>query len=184
MIDKAKKPGRPFGVTLAIIVSLLVFTVIPLAQIGLIVSIERFVQSQNDTPLLSEQEGNVTGFQSGGEFVSDTNDDQLTLQVVLSVGFLFIAAFAWRGQPAFMRYVFMATVLIQTAVNVWLIVAPRWQQSAQTTGGSLDGFLASLQCGQLALIVLVPVYVVWYLNRGPARAFYRGYYLNEENRPA
>jgi hypothetical protein len=24
---------------------------------------------------------------------------------------------------------------------------------------------------------LVSFYVVWYLNRGPARAFYRGYYL-------
>jgi hypothetical protein len=37
----------------------------------------------------------------------------------------------------------------------------------------------SLLASRALLTLLVPLYVLWYMNRAPARAFYRGCYLAE-----
>jgi hypothetical protein len=45
---------------------------------------------------------------------------------------------------------------------------------------SADAIFDALRSGEVLLMLLVALYVVWYMNRAPARAFYRGYYLKRE----
>ncbi len=177
-ISSSKKPGRPFGVTIAIVASVIVYSLLPLAQIGLILSTEQFINEQNDAFTIPFEGEEVDSGETGGNVGGSSIHPLLLLQLGLSLFFIGIAYFAWRGSPS-SRMIFMGTVLLMTLFTMGLIIGPQLQENTQSSGGSLDGFLASLQLGQLTLIVLVPIYVVWYLNRAPARAFYRGYYLEK-----
>jgi hypothetical protein len=47
-------------------------------------------------------------------------------------------------------------------------------QAGLTSG---DAFFSALDTGRIVIGVLVFLYVYWYMNRAPARAYYRGYYL-------
>ena len=74
----------------------------------------------------------------------------------------------------------IAAVFLLTLIRLVSVVAPLFiQQSPQFSASSLDGIMQSLATGQFILELFVLVYVVWYMNRGPARAFYRGYYLTD-----
>lgn len=172
-----EKPGRPFGVSLAILASVIVFSLIPLGQLTMFITVRQFINNRSEQFELPYGDEEIPVGETGGSLDDGFDNTQIVVQLVMSLGFLVIAFFAWRGKPAYMRFVLMGTVLLLTLINLALIVIPQLENSPQTSGGSLDGLLASLQLGQIALIVLVPIYVVWYLNRGPARAFYRGYYL-------
>ena len=176
-VTSQEKPGRPFGVTLAIFASVIVFSLIPLGQFAMFLTVREFLGDQSDAFTIPYGDEEVAVGETGGSLEDVFDNSQIVLQLGLSLGFLVIAFFAWRGKPAFMRYVFMGTVLLVTIINLGLVILPMLDSTPQASGGSLDGFFASLQCGQIALIILVPIYVVWYLNRGPARAFYRGHYL-------
>jgi hypothetical protein len=98
------------------------------------------------------------------------------IQIGLALGFLIIAVLAWLGKPSYMRHVLRIAVVIISALSIYTIIQPEngW------SGGSLDSVLENLTAGFILWYILVPLYVVWYLNRGPARAFYRGYYLEGE----
>lgn len=183
MSYSTRKPGRPLGVTIAIVASVIVFSLLPLLRVGLIVAVEqRFnVISEVSVPL-GEQE--VAPFASGGNFDGGLSDAEVILQVVLSVGFLVVAFFAWRGGSQLMRYVFMGAVALLAVIAVLLEITAVFAPDPQTglSGGSLDALLDALGSTTLLLRVIIPVYVLWYLNRGPARAFYRGYFLDEPAR--
>lgn len=175
-----QKPRRPFGVSLAILASVLLFTVIPMLQVGMILLVEHHFRNLDNTITLPSGE-TLEGF-SGGDFRGGITDERLILQTVMGVGFLVVAALAWYGKPPQMRYVMLLSVLILTAISLGLTIIPSLlDESSPTSGGSLDSLIAPLRCFQLSITLLVPVYVVWYLNRAPARAFYRGYYLSEKS---
>jgi len=77
-----------------------------------------------------------------------------------------------------MRFILMISCAGLTLFNILNIVAGQLSQQNLDAGvSSLDSILNSLSLGQFTVGILVTFYVVWYLNRGPARAFYRGYYL-------
>jgi len=168
------KPRRPFGVTLAIIFGVLFYSVIPLLQIGLLLRLEYLVRRAGDN---SSPFGTQTI--SGGNFRGDISDERLIFQVVMALLFLVVAFFAWYGKPKFMRFVYMLAILALTGVTLVLSVLP--DDGVGISGSSLDSFLACVQTGWLIVSAfLFPLYVIWYLNRAPARAFYRGYFLPEE----
>lgn len=175
MLDIDQKPTRPLGVTLAIIVSVIMYSLLPLATVILILTVESIVSGGT-----SEFDSTVNASASGGEFLGGFTGVQLVIQIVLSIVFFVMAIFAWRGKPPYMRYVLMLSVILLALINIGFIVVPQLTASDQGLVGRSGGsqqILASLQVGQIVLLVLVPLYVVWYLNRGPARAFYRGHYL-------
>jgi hypothetical protein len=58
-----------------------------------------------------------------------------------------------------------------------VVIGQLSQQDLANGVSSLDSILKPLSLGEFVMGFLVTFYVVWYLNRGPARAFYRGYYL-------
>jgi len=172
------RPGRPFGVSLAIFVSVLLFSIVPLLQVGLILSVRQHFLN------MDFQGSGLDMIAIGGDLLG-VPESSLILQTALSLVFLLIAVFAWRGKPPLIRFVVMAAVIALTAIKLVSILAPLFiPQSPQIGASSADGLISSLGIGQFIIELLVLLYVVWYMNRGPARAFYRGYYLTESTDPA
>lgn len=177
-----QRPGRPLGVTIAVIASLFMFSFVPLVRVGAILLVERHFRTMDNMLVLPDGQV-VEGF-SGGNFRGDVTDAQVYLQIGFALAFIVVAFFAWRGRPTFMRYIFIIAVLLLTVTTMALTVVPTLfggASGAGASGGSLDAFFNTVVCAQFVVSLLVPLYVVWYLNRAPARAFYRGYYLAEES---
>lgn len=169
------KPPRTLGVSLAILASVMLFTVLPLLQVAAPVLIQ-YRLSQVDLPL-PDGMGTVRPVAVGGELEGGSNGATL-FQLGSSALFLVIAIGAWLGRPRWIRGVMLAAVLILLTVTVITSIAtlnaPPDINSGLDSGQSLT---ASLIYARLGVSGLVTLYVLWYLNRGPARAFYRGYYL-------
>ncbi len=162
------KPGRPLGLSIAIVTSVMLFSLLPLLQVGILL-------------LLRERFRAVEYLEDGGalgSYMLGISDSRLLLQFMLGLAFLLIAAAAWRGKPSRIRIVLVAAVLFLTALTIVLDLSALAQPAAPDEGfDSSTALTDSLQRARIALSVLVGLYVVWYVNRGPARAFYRGYYL-------
>lgn len=170
------KPGRPFGVTIAIFASVIIFSIVPLMQVGLILLVEQHFANRDNTLVLPD--GTESTGITGGDLRGDLADSRIYLQGALAVVFFVLAFLAWVGRPPFIRFAFMGAVLLYAALTIALTIAPAFQQGGRgLSGGSLSDVSPVLLAGQFVVSVLVPLYVVWYLNRAPARAFYRGYYL-------
>jgi hypothetical protein len=168
-----KKPGRPFGVTLAILLGVMIYTIFPLVNVGYVLLIENHFRQIDQTVI----PGQIGMAASGGDFRGGITDAQIVIQVVVALLFLVVAVMTWRGKPPAMRWVFMAAVLGWAIFSVAMTVIT--QSNTDTSGGSLDALGEVLDTLRLSVTsLLVPLYVVWYLNRGPARAFFRGYYLD------
>ncbi|MGQ9887930.1 MAG: hypothetical protein ACUVSX_05505 [Aggregatilineales bacterium] len=162
------KPGRPLGLSIAIITSVMLFSLLPLLQVGILL-------------LLRERFGAVEYLEGGGavgSYMLGISDSKLLVQFALGLAFLLIAAAAWRGRPSRIRIVLIAAVLFLTALTIVFDLSALAQPAAPDEGFDSSADLTdNLQRARVALSVLVGLYVIWYVNRGPARAFYRGYYL-------
>jgi hypothetical protein len=165
-----QRPPRPFGVTLAIIASLILFTFFPLMEVGILIS----VRLHFSTVTLSDGPQPIA---MGMDFLG-IPDSKLFIQAMVAIIFFIIAFLAWRGRRPFIRYILMLACAGLTLYNILNVVVGQLSQPNLAAGvSSLDSILNSLSLGQFVISLLVTFYVVWYLNRGPARAFYRGYYL-------
>ncbi len=174
--NSVARPGRPLGLTLAILATTMIFTIMPLLRLGLdLLIMSRFNNLDYTMPWGGE--GGTEAIFSGGN--ADLIDaGELALITTLGVGFLIIAIFAWRGRPAWIRFVLFWAVLSLDVIYGLLILRSLLAPPDLTQGlSSADGFVQSTQVGYLLLIMLVTLYLIWYMNRAPARAFYRGYYL-------
>jgi hypothetical protein len=164
-----QKPGRPLGLSLAIIISVILFSLLPIAQIIFVLSLRQQFQAIEFLP--------GSGAVGGDLLIADAN---LIVPFVNGILFLIIAVFAWRGKPQGVRFAFIAGVIYLTAVTILMTVVT--VNAEPTVEQGLDSgaqFENSLLGVRVVLSVLVALYVIWYVNRGPARAFYRGYYLSE-----
>jgi hypothetical protein len=173
-----ERPGRPLGVSLAIIASLMLFTLFPLVLIAMVLLVQQHFQN------LDFGGSGIAPVAMGGDFMG-VNPVALGLQAVVSLAFLLIAVCAWIGRPSSIRYVMLAAVVLMTLYSLLQTISQTMAQPTVSQGvSSLDALLDSVSCGQFALSALVSLYVVWYLNRGPARAFYRGYFLPDPDETA
>jgi hypothetical protein len=94
-------------------------------------------------------------------------------RVVLAGITLVTCVIAWIGRPSWSRWLLIGVIWIATVIGVaQLFVGLNAQPSLSEgiVGGSLSG--GTLFTCQLPLYIFVPLYVTWYLNRAPARAFY------------
>lgn len=174
MYDKrtnSQIPPRTFGITLAILLSVLLFSVIPFLQVGAILLLQTRtgVGDGADAPI-------AVGANFGG-----VSNEFLIAQAVLGAVFLVVAFFAWRGRPSSIRLVLIIGVIVLTVFYAWdsvtAIFTPPDPQDGLDSAGPVRTLLHLLRLGGN---FLVPLYVLWYLNRAPARAFYRGSYLPED----
>lgn len=177
MEEKMRKPGRPLGVSLAIIASLIIFSVTPLLQVGLLLSVKLHFQN------MTYPEGSPQPIFEGSDIIG-ISYASIAIQAALALVFLVIAVLAWRGRPAFIRYILMTLVVAYTAIQFAVLISQNLQQQNLQVGvSSFDSIIHSMAATEFVTGALVTLYVVWYLNRGPARAFYRGYYLTPTTEP-
>jgi hypothetical protein len=171
------RPGRPFGLTLAILATTLMYSIMPLMQLGFTLLVMNHFQSLD-----------MTMPWNGGDEVlfAGADTDLVNLREVIIIGglgiaFLAVAILAWRGRPSWSRHLLFFGALGLNVVYL-LSIASRFFQTADLSQGlsSSDDFFRSAQVGYLIATSLVTLYLVWYMNRAPARAFYRGYYLPHE----
>jgi hypothetical protein len=165
------KPGRPFGLNLAILTVALVFGVMPLLRIGLEVWL--YTHFQNFSWTVGTGDEAIDPIMAGIDF--DFNYVSGIGQGLLSAAILIFCVMAWRGRPRWARYALLWSVLLIDAIYVLGVILSLTMPPDPSAGmTSADGFANSLQVGFFALLALTTTYLVWYLNREPARAFYRG----------
>jgi hypothetical protein len=149
----------------------MLYTLFPLALLAMVLIVQRHFQN------LDFSGSGIEPIAVGGDFMG-VNPINLVIQAIVSLVYLVIAVFAWIGRPSSIRYIMLAAVLLMTLYSLLQTISQTLAQPTISQGvSSLDATLSSASCGQFALSTLVTLYVAWYLNRGPARAFYRGYYL-------
>jgi hypothetical protein len=153
----------------------MLFSVLPLLQVVMILLVQaHFAQidysSVGGGPAASG--GDLLGVPTGS----------LLLQGTLALVFLVIGVFAWRGRPARIRFVMMGAVIIYTLIGVvGLVLQMTAAPSLEQGISSIDSVWSALYLREFLGQLLVTLYVLWYLNRAPARAFFRGYYMPVEN---
>lgn len=167
-IDQSlRRQGRPCGVTVAILAGIFLFSLLPLLQVGMVLIVRQHFAS------LDFPEDGPQPMATGGNFLGGITEAELALQGALSLGFLAVAVMAWRGRPALSRQVFVLAVAALTLVKLTAL-ALQPGQAAQEGITSGDTLFQSLGVGQVAIEILVMLYIIWYMNRAPARAFFRG----------
>lgn len=168
-MNTENKPGRPFGVTIAIIASVFLFSLVPITRVVFIWLVNRQVYHD------------PTNGGTGGINVLGVQNSSLLLQTILGIVVIIAAVLAWRGRPDRVRFVFVGLVLFLGLITFIVNILPALTTEAcsQLPCDSSETLKRSFACIQLPLTILIPLYVTWYMNRGPARAFYRGYYLTE-----
>jgi hypothetical protein len=151
--DTSEKRYRPLGLTIALLATALGYGLIPLLPVALI--------------LWSQ----ISRHGVGVDFVGGAPG---WAAVVLGVLTLITSVLAWIGRPYRVRAALLILVWVTSAVWVFRIVQSFTQQGSflGEVGGSLSSPTAGLIC-QGPLLVLIPLYVTWYLNRAPARQFFR-----------
>lgn len=166
------EPRRPFGLSLAIIASVMLFAIFPLLDLARLLL---FRWNLRDFQMADSQLGQPLAM--GANFTGLT-DSVLFVHAGFSVLFLVIAVLAWRGRPRWIRFALLWAVVALLVFTAGTALAPLLRPSTFAQGVD-SGFalLRGLVLGRLLLAVLISLYVVWYVNRAPARAFYRGYYL-------
>jgi hypothetical protein len=181
-LNNLPRPGRTLGVSLAILASVMLFSVFPLLQLAMLLIIN-FRFRNVDLPVPG-QEGTVAPIAVGGDFTGVANE-VVVIQAVIGVVYLVIAFFAWRGRPRWIRFAMLAAVVAMTLVTVAFSISPLFTQPDLSQGiDSGEALRRTLLSSQLVISILVALYVVWYMNRGPARAYYRGYYLPDPDETA
>jgi hypothetical protein len=182
MPNNSPTPQRTLGISLAILLSVVVYTVLPLIFVTFTLILQSRIRRTNIT--VGVNDPMVIGGSVG--FVS-ISPIELVLWSLVAVIFLGIALRAWRGKPSTIRYAFMGSVIISPIIyaGLWLFRTYRDNQVIAESGAFASNNPFTAICSSAAILpILITVYVVWYMNRGPARAFYRGYYLDaSERRP-
>lgn len=171
------KPGRPVGLTLAILLSVMLYAVMP----GLLLGYRLLVQdrlNRVDAPVVFEGE-EYRAIASGGSFQVTVNE--IAVQTVAILVFLAVAYFAWRGGRPWVRKLFTSTVLLYGGLTAIFTLRDLLTPNTLNEGiTSLDTLIAQGLCSILVTTVLVPMYVLWVVNRAPSRAFYRGTYAPDD----
>lgn len=164
------KPGRPFGLTLAILAAWLLFTGIPFAVTGLIFYVSSYVYRDQ-----------TTGFVGGASL---TNFQMLPFAAVIAMAVLmgFVGLFAWFGRPPFIRWLFPAAVSLYAAITLLGVLMPLLASSPTLLEGADSGQRAfeALFSGYTGMTVMLSIYTVWFCNRWSVRAFFRGYYTEKD----
>lgn len=167
------RPHRPFGVSLAIVFTALLFTIIPLLQVGELLLIRQRIYD-------SLMDSGIQPIGVGGE-IEGVSDTTLIVRGIFAIIVFVIAVFAWRGRPAVSRLMLVLAVFLMTGLRfIEIVTNSLTQPDFQGGFTSFDSVFRVLSAGQFFASLVVLLYVAWYMNRGPARAFYRGYYLPED----
>ncbi len=153
---------RPLGLSLAILSTGILYGMMPLLPVVFVLILRG------------------SGHDLGADVVSPTT----WITAGLAVLVLIVAVVAWLSHSPRSRWLLLGVVWIATAFYLIQIVqslTPSPQSGTPEVGGSLSGANTSVLLCQVPLLILVPLYITWYLNRAPARAFYQSQTLDSRN---
>ncbi len=138
---------RPLGLTIALLACTLLYGLYPLALavFYLVFALRR---------------------QSSGA------DLRALMQLILSVGLLALVIPAWRGRPPQIRRILTLAVLGLMVLNLAFAAADLSVQPAGVMADSTSDARRVVDLCAFPVYLLVSLYIAWYLNRYPARAFY------------
>jgi hypothetical protein len=161
----APKPRRPFGVSLALVGGVFVFSLIPTFMIAVLAYLANYVQ--NDV------QGGISGIEfTGGNF------QPLLVPLVLALIYFVLAVWAWRGRPPVARFIFPLVTAVYCIVTWALLTIP------QSNGPEVYDSASDLAQGASTIYIFAmigaTIYIAWFMNRWSARAFYRGYYTKRD----
>lgn len=162
------RPPRTLGLSLAIILSVVLFTILPLLPVIWVILFRIRISETCSTF------GIADNAMCGAELFG-VDEPSFVFLGVLGILFLFVAIFAWHGRPPWIRFVMLAAVVLFTLLILVVTLLPLFTPPDPAQGMSTS--LNELICFVWPPFLLIPAYIIWYMNRGPARAFYRGYYL-------
>ena len=152
--ERPVRAPRPLGLTLALVAMAALYGVVPLLEVYFL---KRLDATADEAYLL----GGVT----------------ITVWTWLQGAFgalvLVVCALAWWGRPPQIRFVLMALLLVLTAITLYRVVEAARTPADPIFGGQAQSALRGYLRCQLPGLIVEPLYVLWYLNRAPARAFYR-----------
>lgn len=140
------RPRRPVGLTIALLACAVLYGIYPLLEAGLFLSVNIRTGS------------NITA--------------EMILTLVTGIIFTLLVILAWRGRPPAIRAVLIGAVVIVALINLAFLFG---NAAAQASSLELDAgqqIAETLRPGTLLAQILIPLYVIWYLNRAPARAYY------------
>jgi len=164
------KPGRPFGVTIAILLSTLLYSIVPLIEVTYLLIINQLIYQDDET-------GALIGFN-----ILESATFPIFLQAFVALAFLLVAYVAWRGINPQIRLIFIGVVVTITVAFISLLIVPSLLNSVTIEQGidSIDTIIRQSRIIQSVLLLLIMVYTIWYMNRWAAKAFYRGYYIESD----
>lgn len=148
------KRYRPLGVSLAILFAFLFYGLRPLLLI---------------VPVIWSA---LTQRLSGVDFIGGTWG---TVSVLLGAFIVVASVMAWLGRPRGVRLIFILLVWLATAAQIATQVPalnPPPDSAEIASMGTSFQLPASYYVCLFMLNIAIPLYVTWYLNRAPARAFY------------
>jgi len=146
---------RPLGLILAVVATALIYGVTPLVNFYFLWRVDNTAEGELDL---------------GGIGITVWDG----LSAALGAVILIICILAWWGRPSWIRFVLMGLLLLLAAINLFRISEVLTASVDPLEGGQAEEIQRNLFTCWLPGLLLVPLYVVWYLNRAPARAFYRG----------
>jgi hypothetical protein len=147
------KRYRPLGLSIAILATAVVYGVWPIL------------------PMLF-----LAVVSSGGhDLTASIMSPMIWVNVILAAITLLVSVIAWIGRPPQGRWLLLIVVWVATVFHIiQLVQVPSVSPTTgPEIGGSLSGFGQSVAFCQIPLLILVPLYISWYINRTPARAFYQ-----------
>ncbi len=163
------KPKRPLGLTLAIFASMMLFSIVPLAQTLFVLGINGY-QGQGDS-------GIVSG-------ISISNFDPVPYLTRAFLAFLFLALciFTGLGRPRAMRFIFPIGVFLFGGSVILSQILPAFITPVTLEEGIDSGvpLRQTVQWGYFFMILTVTTYSIWFANRWSSRAFFRGHYTEKD----
>ena len=143
------RPRRPRGLTIALLTCTVLYGLYPLVQ-GLF-----FILPALSRPTYEVQ-------------------PRVLLDLGLSIVFLILLIPAWLGRPPRIRPILTAAVLLLMAINLGFALADLAAAQATLTLDSTSALDRTTTTCSIPFYLLLTGYIVWYLNRYPSRAYYRG----------
>ncbi|HVO44498.1 MAG TPA: hypothetical protein VMT34_17855 [Aggregatilineales bacterium] len=146
---------RPLGLSLAILASGVMYGIFPLIPLILvIIAVIRKPSFTFDLSLI----GGTLG----------------AINMLLGVITLVTCVPAWIGRPNYSRWALIVMVWIDAAIVVYRLALINQPYACFNTACPEIRIVEPILYCMVAIVVAVSLYVTWYMNRAPAREFYRG----------
>lgn len=164
------KPHRPFGLTLAILLCLVLFVFIPLLPLF-------FVLMTGDITTQVDGEAMV------GVDILGISEAALFLQAIVPISLGLLAILTWLGRPRWIRQLFRGAVLIAGIGLIGLLIFSLTRTPDLASGlDSATNASRGVTVFYIVVLSFVTTYTVWYLGRWTVKAFFRRHYTMEDIR--